>query len=326
MTKYNFVLFCKSYIGDLERAKNLKKTIDKYNIECIPLYFVVPQSDIKIMSEQIITGEENYEVNFVSDETVLSLKKNNVQNWYTQQLIKLNFWKLNICNHYLCLDSDCLFIRNFFVRDFLYDQNTPYLPLTEPLKGIETAFMQLFRYGQCKSEEDIWNSISKNYLERDGKRFCLNVPPILSTEVLKNMENNYLKTKKMTFSDLIDINPYEYEWYCDYLLKYQPIKYVVCQTFFFSFYTETLYQIYRLLGFDLSILSQYYVGIILHEGYIKDKYYRPSLLGKIVRRFVILHYHQHKNRIENNISFRKKLKKFIKNYIKLPIKILILGK
>lgn len=43
MTKYNFVLFCKTYKGDFERFKILKNSIDKFNVENIPFYISCPE-------------------------------------------------------------------------------------------------------------------------------------------------------------------------------------------------------------------------------------------------------------------------------------------
>src|SRR5574344_2445345 len=133
MKKYNLVLFCKTYIGDLDRLINLKQSIDKYNADNLPVYFVAPKSDIEKISKNIIKGNETYSLNNVSDEEVLGINGNHEQSWYSQQIIKLSFWKLGICKHYLSLDSDCLFIRNFYEKDFIYNENIPYLPLTEPV-------------------------------------------------------------------------------------------------------------------------------------------------------------------------------------------------
>ena len=42
----NFVLYTKSYAPDVTVCKRLKDSIDKYNVENIPFYVSVPQSDI----------------------------------------------------------------------------------------------------------------------------------------------------------------------------------------------------------------------------------------------------------------------------------------
>ncbi len=81
---HNLALFCKTYIGDLQRVKILKDSVDKYNADKIPFYIVCPQCDVEIMQKTLITGTENYHFEIVTDEAVLDA--NNIpaqkQNWH----------------------------------------------------------------------------------------------------------------------------------------------------------------------------------------------------------------------------------------------------
>ena len=180
-----FGLFCKTYLGDFERFKILKDSVDKFNKDNIPFYVICPRSDRDVFS-MLKNGRETYEFIIINDEDVLGMggKEKYKQDWYFQQVIKLEFYKLKLVKHWLSLDSDCYFIRDFYVRDYLFDENTPYVPLTEPMKGAECNFMQIFRALRSKEEEQSWNTGAKNYIDREGKRFCLNVPPVLSYDVL----------------------------------------------------------------------------------------------------------------------------------------------
>ena len=316
-----FGLFCKTYSGDLERFKILKDSVDKFNKDKVPFFVVCPALDMDLFS-QLKTNNEGYEFKLISDEELLGMgqDEHHKQDWYSQQVIKLEFFKLKLVKHYLSLDSDCYFIRDFYVEDFLFDENTPYVPLTEPMKGAESNFMQLFRTLRPKQEEATWNTGSKTYLNRTGKRFCLNVPPVLSYDVLLHMSENLLKPKKMQFADLIKISPYEYEWYCDYLLKFKPTQFQICTPFFVSFYNETFYQLYRHLGFTQEILSNYYTGLIMHEGWIRDKKFKKSLFGSFVRKCLIVYFYWHEQKYppkKEGFSF----KKFYKKYVTLPLQV-----
>lgn len=322
----DLVLFCKTYNGDIERFKILKKSTDKFNFDKIPFYVICPKKD-KELFLSLKTGKENYDYNIVTDEEVLSMSSNesHKQNWYSQQVIKLSFYKLGLCKHYFILDSDCYFIRDFKIKDYIFDENTPYLPLTEPLKGAETNFMQLFRSIDNKNDEKLWNTGSKNYINREGKRFCLNLPCVFSTDVLKDMEKKLLEKNNLTYQKLIEINPFEFEWYCDYIIKYKPINYIVCTPFFISFYTQTLYTLYRYLGWTEKTLAHYYTGLIMHEGYIKDFKYKSSIIGSFIRKLILINYFWHKDKNSKNkekLTFKKKLKSLKQKYIKIPLKTL----
>lgn len=317
-----FGLFCKTYRGDLERFKILKNSVDKFNKDKVPFYVVCPAVDMGCF---ILLKNENeaYEYKVISDEELLGMgNEHHKQDWYSQQIIKLEFYKLKFLKHWLSLDSDCYFIREFYIKDYLLDENTPYIPLTEPMKGAESNFMQLFRALRSKEEEQTWNIGAKNFLGRGGgsKRFCLNVPPVLSYEALLHMNDNLLRPKKMQFADLIKIYPYEYEWYCDYLLKFKPIEFQICTPFFVSFYNETFYQLYRKLGFTEEILSNYYTGLIMHEGWIRDKKFRKSLFGSFVRKLLIIYFYWHEQKYPAKKE-RFSFKKFWKKYYTIPLQV-----
>ena len=316
-----FGLFCKTYRGDLDRFKILKESVDKFNKDNVPFYVICPVVDMDIFS-LLKTGNETYEYKVISDEEVLGMgeNENHKQDWYSQQVVKLEFYKLKLVKHWLSLDSDCYFIRDFYVNDYLLDEKIPYVPLTEPMKGAECNFMQLFRALRSKEEEQTWNIGAKNYIGREGKRFCLNVPPVLSYDVLCNISENLLQPKKMQFADLIKISPYEYEWYCDYLLKFKPIEFQVCTPFFVSFYNETFYQLYRKLGFTEEILSNYYTGLIMHEGWIKDKKFKKSLFGTFVRKLLIIYFYWHEQKYPSKKE-KFSFKKFWKKYYTVPSRV-----
>ena len=105
------VLYTKSYSKDLDRLKVSIESIKKYNKDNIPYYISVPNNEINLFKKEIDT---NY-VNLVSDEDIYVVSE---QNWKTQQIVKSNFWKLEVCDNYVMLDSDSYFIRDFECSDF----------------------------------------------------------------------------------------------------------------------------------------------------------------------------------------------------------------
>ena len=112
------VLYCKSYHKDVERAKILLDSIVKYNEDNIPFYISVPETDIELF--QNILGTEYYTL--VTDESI----DTDNEGWKGQQIVKSQFWKLGLCENYVCVDSDCFFIKPFHVNDFMFNDATPY--------------------------------------------------------------------------------------------------------------------------------------------------------------------------------------------------------
>ncbi len=54
--------------------------------------------------------------------------------------MKAGFWRLNISANYLCLDSDCVFIRPFYENDFLAEDKTPFTVLHQNKEYFQLAY------------------------------------------------------------------------------------------------------------------------------------------------------------------------------------------
>ena len=83
---HNLVIFTASYIVDLDRLEILKASVDKFNADKIPFYIVVPQKDLEIIKNKIVTGNESYELKFITDEEVLHSQREQTEGWKKQQV------------------------------------------------------------------------------------------------------------------------------------------------------------------------------------------------------------------------------------------------
>ena len=92
------VLYCKSYKNDLDRVIILSKSINNHNIDNLPFYISVPEEDIELFKSNIKYDN----VIILSDKEIDSENSG----WVGQQIVKSQFWKLGICDNYVCLDSD----------------------------------------------------------------------------------------------------------------------------------------------------------------------------------------------------------------------------
>ena len=110
----DLVFYCKSYKKDIQRVKTLLESINKYNKDNIPFYISTPLKDKKIFTN--ILGTQD--CIWVDDNDI----NPNNQGWLGQQMVKSNFWKLGVCENYLCLDSDSYFIKPFYKNDFLVEK------------------------------------------------------------------------------------------------------------------------------------------------------------------------------------------------------------
>ena len=137
-----FSLYCKSYRNDVLRVKRLAESIERFNIEHIPFYISVPHSDVPLFQE-VLAGKA---ITIINDEEIIrsnpDLKSDKIAalpGSKSQQIIKSEFWRLALSESYLCLDSDCIFIRTFKQNDFITPEGYPYTIVHEAKELLQFA-------------------------------------------------------------------------------------------------------------------------------------------------------------------------------------------
>lgn len=112
-------IFCKSYRGDFERLSTLLNSYRKYNRDNIPFYLCVPKKDKDFLNFNIS------DINLIYDEDLYTFKYK-LDGWRQQQIIKHFFHRICPSDNFLIIDSDCRFIKDFFIDDFIAYSNVPY--------------------------------------------------------------------------------------------------------------------------------------------------------------------------------------------------------
>lgn len=222
------------YIGtskrDIVQYEYLINSIRAFNVDNIPVVTCVKDSDIDLYKNKFAL----YDITFIKDSDVYDTHIDNA--WYKQQLIKLNFWKLNISKFILQMDSDSFFIRNFYISDFLLDNNTPYTIMHENKELKE--FFARHNLHNCKKEENANPRIAQGFAESSDRIrsiFGLNkinaeydfghTPLIINTDVWRQLEQKYLKPNNISYEQLLEHAGNDQQWYGETLLvlKTHPI-------------------------------------------------------------------------------------------------------
>lgn len=270
------VLYCKTFSGDLTRVKVLSESIKKYNKDSIPFYISIPKKDKKLFKNNIDT---NY-VNIVFDEDIYDLsflpefdKING--GWFIQQIIKSSFWKLGLCENYVMIDSDSYFIKDFYLSDFMYDDNTPYTVMHEQKELFEFSSKYKDSIGHDpkigfeETRKPIMNS-----LQRKGRYFDFGPSPVIwNCKVWEVLEETQLKPQGLTFVDLIKSTPSEFTWYGEFLLKTRPIDIIPIEPMFKVFHFKSQYNFYKQLGYTEDNFAENYLGLVVQSNFTKDSKY-----------------------------------------------------
>lgn len=261
------VLFCKTFKNDLSRLVNLLESIKKHNCDNIPVCISVPASDFDLFATTIDTSC----VQLITDESItdqlVSEKVSGISPGYiNQEIVKLTFWKMNLCENYFCLDADCYFIRDFGYHDFMYDENTPYSVLIEDK---ELCVDPDYRYHWDTRYEKLV-AIKKAIGYQDDRLITCHGFTIFSCKVLRSFEEKFLIPNKYTISDILEISPYEFSWYNFWLQKEKDIKIVPIEPLFKVFHYKKQYLESKEKGVTESDISRAYLGIVLNSNWNDD--------------------------------------------------------
>jgi hypothetical protein len=260
----NLVIYCKSYSNDYDRVVNLVKSIESYNVDNIPVYISVPSNDItKFKSIK--------NVNLIEDESVYV---GNTPGWIQQQIVKSSFWKLGVSENYVCIDSDSYFIRPFTVKDFMFDDETPYTICHEYKYFFE--FLEKHPYYE-KGQNLTFNpreSFVKERLHimelfnRTGVIYDFGPgPTIWSTKIWKSLYDNYMIYNNIEFEELISINPSEFTWYGEWLLYSQEIRLMPKGPLFKNYHYPHQYDYDKQYNYGVDKITNLYLGIGIQSIY-----------------------------------------------------------
>lgn len=267
-----FVLYCKSYSTDVRRAARLAETVKKFNVDKIPFYISVPKIDIPLFEKYL----KNLDVEIIEDEEIIKSNKNidasdisKLPGGISQQIIKSEFWRLNLCESYLCLDSDCIFIRPFLKSEFITTEGIPYTVIDE---GRDILFPALSKNkNQILVDFQRESKEVQNEFHRPGKVYNFGPnSPIWHRRVWESMDQKILLPKQQSLLDLINKSPNEMRWYGEALLKYRAIELLPSQPFFKMYHYAWQLKQDRKNGIDIDQLAKLYCGIVLQSAWERE--------------------------------------------------------
>lgn len=268
----SLVLYCKSYKTDLRRIERLARSVELHNAEEIPFYISVPHRDLDLFNDHL----KKLNVTILSDEEIIraspSLDPQKIKCMpgnLSQQVIKSEFWRLDLSDSYLCLDSDAIFIRPFHHSDFLANDGFPYSVIDEAHELIHEALQQT----KLRLIQDFMTEAKEmqSIFQRSGKRYSFGPFPLVwHRAVWKSLEENHLIPNSMNFYDAITQCPIESRWYGEALLKYKAIPLHPSQAFFKVYHYAWQFDNDRKKGITQELLSKFHSGLIYQSSWERD--------------------------------------------------------
>ena len=265
-------LFCKSYRTDLKRAVRLAKSVAQFNVENIPFYISTPKSDVALFKEYL----SGLNVEVIDDDLIIQqndqLDKEKVKalpGSISQQIIKSEFWRLEVSDVSLCLDSDAVFIRPFYHNDYLGENGIPYTVIDESHELLEASLSS----GKPQIIRNFLHEATKvqNLFGRPGKAYAFGPFPLpWHRSGWKSLETEYLQPRGMSLLDAILIAPLESRWYGEALLRYQAIPLMPCQPLFKVYHYAWQLDQDRRANIGPDQLAQLYSGVIYQSAWERE--------------------------------------------------------
>lgn len=279
MNQPDFVLVCKSYLGDIRRLERLLSSIHKHNIDNIPVFVIVPTAHLNACKSHIHQTLHNRNKNYIwlTDEEVVAAHpeavSKNLLNKYrltsgsiSQQIIKSEAWRAIGCKAYLSLDSDSIFIKPFIRADFLNANGAPYTVMHQAKDMYQVAINR----GYAVQYEHFVHlaQTAQQVFGRQGPIYSFLPQPFLwSAKVWQALHEQWLAPKNQTFWDAITFCPSEAQWYGEALLHLQPIPVLPIEPLFRVYHFDWQYDLYKKWGEQPSELQQLYLGVCLQSNW-----------------------------------------------------------
>ena len=257
-------LLVKSYAGDFDYARRLIESIRKHNVQSLETYMVVPEADLQqfqsLTSEKIhLLSEEILAEHLVTEETAGFRP-----GYINQEIIKLSFWELGLADNYFCIDSDAVFVRDFYRTDFMAKPGIPFTFLTEDRAlQVEPTYYQETWINRQKSLERIREAI--NY--QGPWLLTVHGHAVFSAKVLSSFKSDFLQPKGWDYRDALAVAPYEPTWYNTWLLHSQVIEVIAREPIVKTFHNSTQHLDYLLQGVTNEDLARGYLAVVVNSNY-----------------------------------------------------------
>lgn len=269
----DIVLYCKSYHRDFLRLRRLVESIQHFNQDKIDFYISTPESE-KDLLDKVLLGAGDYL--WVSDESIVlsnpkaDLEKYNVMpGRLSQQIVKAEFWRLNFCQNYVCLDSDSIFIKDFEKKDFIDREGTPYTVLHQN----KDLFQLAVNRGYIKFPNELKAEAIRvqNLFERIGPQFyCAPSPFIWSAKVWESLDQKLLIPAGINIWSFIREDLPESLIYGESLLRFKAIPLHAIEPIFRVYHFNWQYFLMLRLGENKQKLASNYLGVLYQSSWESD--------------------------------------------------------
>jgi hypothetical protein len=271
MQKYPIIAFLlKTYQKDHRYIINLCSSFNKYNVDSIPLYLVCESEEMdnfkSFGSDTIHVIDSKVFNRYLAKSSIGNLSKG----YANQEIIKLCFWEFFDIDFYFCIDSDLIFINNFYVSDFIISTKEGFKGYTffSPERDLLADPRYSFQFGKERQSN----------LEVIKKTIGLIAPDPWTTHGFSLFNRAYLETFKDEFLtplqfeyiEILEISPYEFSWYNYWIQHRHRSDLLLRESVIRTFHSTQEILSLRVREINIFDLSQQYIGIVINSNFARN--------------------------------------------------------
>jgi len=290
----NIVLYSCTFSKDLNRAVRMAESVAKHNKNHIPFYISVPDDEIDLFKRAL----SGHSVTILNERDILRANpKLDIKKLYEisgglrQQIIKSEFWRLGLCENYLVLDSDCVFIKDFDETDFIAKDAIPYSVIHEGRDVLLAT--EIFGPASTRQYFVETRRLIKTALGREGVSYDYGGAPFLwSGKVWDSLDKNYLTPRGESLLDAIFFCGSELTWYGETLMAFRAIPIYPRDQLFRHYNYEHQLWLDQAIGYSEEVLSKDFLGVVYQSNWQTWYDFGPatksifSLLLRSTKRFL----------------------------------------
>jgi hypothetical protein len=275
----NFGILLKSYDKDFDLAERLIASFNENNPESLHLFVVVPQQDVSLFeqlsSTTISVLSESLMSEYLVEHEVAGIRPG----YINQEIVKLAFWELGLCENYFCVDSDAVFIRPLSRDDFMYDETTPYTVLVEDneLKSEPKYYEQ-----HWKGREPQLRRIQELVGLKDRRILTCHGHQVFSSKALQSLKYDFMQPREWSYKHVLEASPYEFSWYNFWVQKSGIIPIMVREPLVKTVHNELQLLSLSLQGIQVEDLQRAYIGVVLNSNFSTNPR-RPTIHDTVSR-------------------------------------------
>ena len=266
------VIFCKSYKKDIYRARRMAESVQRFNCDGIQLIVCVSEEDLPLFESML----RDITCIFLKDEDVLEQcykvygrPPELFPKHLMQQLIKMEFWRMGLCDYYLWIDSDSYFLTPFSISSFFGEGNIPRLVMHKSLEL--RTFAQKHDQRIIENLDKTINTI-QGLFGRKGESFYFGDPPLLwSCSVMELMYYNFLEPKNISIFELLYKYPCEMQLYGEFCLATNSHKIIPTEPFFKVFHYLEQFCESQQKGESEYSISKNFLGVVMQSNWTNVK-------------------------------------------------------